>query len=51
MSLDMAAHVRSVVDRLGPPTPEQVAKIRLILWGGQAVPAAQDEEELTADAA
>lgn len=31
--IDMAAHIRGVVEKLGPPTPEQIARIRVILWG------------------
>lgn len=31
--IDIHAHVRAAVERLGPPTPEQIARIRLILAG------------------
>jgi hypothetical protein len=51
VSLDMAQQVRSVVDALGPPTPEQLARLRLILWGAQAAPIALDVPEAAADAA
>lgn len=31
--IDMQAHVRSVVDQAPPPSPEQIARLRLILCG------------------
>lgn len=33
--IDINAHVRAVVDAAPPPTADQVARIRLILWGPQ----------------
>ncbi|MEV4183093.1 hypothetical protein AB0J28_16845 [Streptosporangium canum] len=32
----MAAHIRAVVDMAPPPSPEQIARIRLILLGSTA---------------
>jgi hypothetical protein len=29
--IDIAARIQAVVDELGPPTPEQIARLRLIL--------------------
>jgi len=31
--IDINAHVRAAVERLGPPTPEQIARLRLIIAG------------------
>ncbi|GGO83456.1 hypothetical protein [Nonomuraea cavernae] len=32
---DMAAHVKALVDQAPPPTPEQIARLRLILMGSE----------------
>jgi len=33
--LDMDAYVKAVVDQAPPPSPEQLARLRLILCGSQ----------------
>ncbi|MEU8276488.1 hypothetical protein ACFYOK_35960 [Microbispora bryophytorum] len=34
--IDIEAHVRAVVQDLGAPTPDQIARLRLILTGWQS---------------
>lgn len=29
----MDAHIKAAVEKLGPPTPEQIARLRVIFWG------------------
>ncbi|WP_260617438.1 MULTISPECIES: hypothetical protein [unclassified Microbispora] len=38
--IDMEAHIRAVVRELGPPTPEQIARLRLIFAGASVQEAA-----------
>jgi hypothetical protein len=41
--IDMDAHVKAIVDQAPPPTPEQIARLRLILCGSQIKEARADE--------